>query len=100
MVLLWMRARRVPVGLQTGEAAPIFLLTLAFAAQIATFNWGTGLTHAGRATLILNAYPLFVLLRRKPLCVGGMRIELPSMGLVGSQFLLSMLDWVLAAAVL
>ena len=46
------------------------------------------------------AYPLFVLLRRKPLCVGGMRIELPSMGLVGSQFLLSMLDWVLAAAVL
>ncbi len=46
------------------------------------------------------AYPLFVLLRRKPLSVGGVRIELPSMGLVGSQFVLSLLDWVLAAAVL
>lgn len=46
------------------------------------------------------AYPLFVLLRRTPVCVGGMRIELPSMGLVASQFLLSMLDWVVASAVL
>jgi phosphatidylglycerol lysyltransferase len=46
------------------------------------------------------AYPLFVLLRRTPVCVGGVRIELPSMGLVGSQFLLSLLDWVLASAVL
>lgn len=46
------------------------------------------------------AYPLFVLIRKTPICVGGVRIELPSMGLVGSQFLLSMLDWVLASAVL
>jgi phosphatidylglycerol lysyltransferase len=46
------------------------------------------------------AYPLFVLLRRTPLYVAGVRIELPSMGLVGSQFVLSMLDWVLAGAVL
>ena len=46
------------------------------------------------------AYPLFVLMRRTPLCVGGVRIELPSMGLVGSQFLLSLLDWIVAAAVL
>ena len=46
------------------------------------------------------AYPLFVLIRKTPICVGGVRIELPSMALVGSQFLLSMLDWVLASAVL
>ena len=46
------------------------------------------------------AYPLFVLLRRRPISIAGVRIELPSMRLVGSQFVLSMLDWVLAAAVL
>jgi drug/metabolite transporter (DMT)-like permease len=62
LVFLWARAQRVPIRLQPGEAAPIFLLTLVFAAQIATFNWGTGLTQAGRSTLILNSYPLWVLL--------------------------------------
>jgi drug/metabolite transporter (DMT)-like permease len=62
LVYLWARAQRAPIRLQPGEAAPIFLLTLVFAAQIATFNWGTGLTQAGRSTLILNSYPLWVLL--------------------------------------
>jgi phosphatidylglycerol lysyltransferase len=46
------------------------------------------------------AYPLFVLARRTPIMIGGMRIELPGRGLVASQFLLSMLDWAVAAAVL
>jgi phosphatidylglycerol lysyltransferase len=46
------------------------------------------------------AYPLFVLVRRTPITIGGMRIELPGRGLVASQFLLSMLDWAVAAAVL
>jgi drug/metabolite transporter (DMT)-like permease len=62
LVFLWARVQRVPIRLQPGEAAPILLLTLVFAAQIATFNWGTGLTPAGRSTLILNSYPLWVLL--------------------------------------
>jgi phosphatidylglycerol lysyltransferase len=46
------------------------------------------------------AYPVFVLARRAPICVAGMTIELPGGGLVLSQFLLSMLDWAVAAAVL
>lgn len=46
------------------------------------------------------AYPVFVLARRAPICVAGMTIELPGGGLVASQFLLSMLDWAVAAAVL
>ena len=46
------------------------------------------------------AYPLFVLARRTPISIGGMRIELPGGGLVASQFLLSMLDWAVAALVL
>jgi drug/metabolite transporter (DMT)-like permease len=62
LVFVWARAQRVPIRLQRGEAAPILLLSLVFAAQIATFNWGIGLTQAGRSTLILNSYPLWVLL--------------------------------------
>lgn len=62
LVFLWTRVQRVSIRLQPGEAAPILLLSLVFAAQIATFNWGTGLTQAGRSTLILNSYPLWVLL--------------------------------------
>jgi len=52
----------VSLRLRSGEAGPIFALTLIFVAQIATFNWGIGLTQAGRSTLILNSYPLWVLL--------------------------------------
>lgn len=62
LVFLWARAQRVPLRLLPGEARPILLLSFVFAAQIATFNWGTGLTQAGRSTLILNSYPLWVLL--------------------------------------
>jgi drug/metabolite transporter (DMT)-like permease len=58
----WTRAKGVPLRLKAGEIAPVLGLTVVFAAQIATFNWGTQLTQAGRATLILNSYPLFVLL--------------------------------------
>jgi drug/metabolite transporter (DMT)-like permease len=62
VVFLWTCARRVPLRLRREEVAPILLLTLVFAAQIATFNWGTQRTQAGRSTLILNTHPLFVLL--------------------------------------
>jgi drug/metabolite transporter (DMT)-like permease len=70
LVYLWTRARRVPIRLQPGELAPILLLTVIFALQIATFNWGTRLTLAGRSTLILNSYPLFVLLMAHTLIPG------------------------------
>jgi drug/metabolite transporter (DMT)-like permease len=70
VVWLWARVRRVPIRLQPGELAPVALLTLVFCAQIATFNWGTQLTRAGRATLILNSYPLFVLLMAHALVPG------------------------------
>jgi drug/metabolite transporter (DMT)-like permease len=62
VVYLWTRVRLVPLRLKREEVAPILLLTLVFAAQIATFNWGTQRTQAGCSTLILNSHPLFVLL--------------------------------------
>jgi phosphatidylglycerol lysyltransferase len=52
--------------------------------------------------LLLTAfsYPVFALVRREPVRVAGMEFPLPAFGLVIAQFVLSALDWALAAAVL
>jgi drug/metabolite transporter (DMT)-like permease len=70
IVFAWTRSRGVPLRPRPGEMAPILALTAVFFGQIATFNWGTQLTHAGRATLILNSYPLLVLLMAHALVPG------------------------------
>lgn len=46
------------------------------------------------------AYPVFAMLRRRPICVAGIEFAMPSPGLVTAQFVLSILDWALAAGVL
>ncbi len=46
------------------------------------------------------AYPVFAILRRTPVCVAGIEFRMPSIGLVTAQFVLSILDWALAAGVL
>jgi hypothetical protein len=46
------------------------------------------------------AYPVVAIFRRRPLNIAGMQIAMPSLGLVTGQFVLSALDWSLAAAVL
>src|SRR5262245_6309101 len=50
--------------------------------------------------LIALAYPVMAMFRRSPVSIAGMEIALPSIGLVLAQFVLSALDWSLAAAVL
>ena len=47
-----------------------------------------------------GAYPVVALFRRAPVLIGGMPIPMPNIGLVIGQFVLSALDWSLAAAVL
>jgi drug/metabolite transporter (DMT)-like permease len=98
LVFLWARAQRVPIRLRPGEAAPIFLVTLVFVGQITTFNWGTGLTQAGRSTLILNSYPLWVLLmahlfvpgdRLSPARIAGSVCAFAGLGIVFSESLSS-----------
>ncbi len=49
---------------------------------------------------LATAYALLPLLRRRPLRVGPLEVPVPGLPLVGGQFLLSVLDWALAAAVL
>jgi phosphatidylglycerol lysyltransferase len=49
---------------------------------------------------IALAYPVMAIVRRRPLVVAGTEIPLPRIDLVIGQFILSALDWTLAAAVL
>jgi phosphatidylglycerol lysyltransferase len=46
------------------------------------------------------AYPVAAVLRRTPVRVAGIELPLPRLPFVGAQFVLSILDWTLAAAVL
>ncbi len=61
-----------------------------------------GIAHATGWVLLTTAfaYPILAAFRRRPISVAGLEITLPSIGLVLAQFVLSALDWSLAAAVL
>jgi len=56
----WALANRIPLKPQSVEYLPLFLLGILFTIQIACFNWGTNLTRASRASVMINTYPLFV----------------------------------------
>jgi drug/metabolite transporter (DMT)-like permease len=60
LVALWARMRQVTLKPRTGEVIPLLLVGLIFTTQIAILNWGIRLTLAGRATVILHTYPVFV----------------------------------------
>jgi drug/metabolite transporter (DMT)-like permease len=60
LIALWARLRRIPLKPSSGEIVPILVVGLIFTAQIAVLNWGTRLTLAGRATVILHTFPVFV----------------------------------------
>ena len=60
LIALWARLRRVSLKPRAGEMIPLLIVGLIFTVQIAILNWGTRLTLAGRATVILHTYPVFV----------------------------------------
>lgn len=60
LIALWARLRRIPLKPRAGEIIPILVVGLIFTVQIALLNWGTRLTLAGRAAVILHTYPVFV----------------------------------------
>lgn len=70
--------------------------------QALAFVMPPGLAQAAGWLLLATAfaYPVFAIVRRTPVCLAGVEFRVPSMGLVGAQFALSILDWALAAAVL
>ena len=60
LIAIWARMRRISLRPRGGEMIPLLLIGLIFTVQIAILNWGTRLTLAGRATVILHTYPVFV----------------------------------------
>lgn len=58
----WSIIKRIPLRPEPENYSRVFLLGVVFIAQIISFNWGTKLTEVGRASLLLNTYPLFIAL--------------------------------------
>ena len=62
LIIIWACVNRIPLWPEPHERFSLFMLGLLFALQITCFNWGTSLTAAGRAAVMINTYPLFVAL--------------------------------------
>ena len=73
---LWTRA---PFRLDPGEARPLLGLGLLFAAQLGLLNVGVWLSTAGRAAVLLNAYPVYIVLLAH-LLVPGDRLTVAKLG--------------------
>ena len=58
--LVYSRVKGISLAPRKGEAAKLLLFGCVFAAQIVTFTWGAFLTQAGRTSVLVNTYPLFV----------------------------------------
>ena len=56
----WALSHSISLKPQPHEYLPLFLLGVLFTTQVVCFNWGTNLTHAGRAGVMINTHPLFV----------------------------------------
>ena len=60
LIALWSRLRKISLKPRAGEMVPLLVVGLIFTIQIAILNWGTRLTLASRAAVILHTYPVFV----------------------------------------
>jgi drug/metabolite transporter (DMT)-like permease len=61
-VYVWARIVKVPLKVEREERAILLLIGVLFVVQIAMFNWGTYLTTAGHVGVLLNVYPVHLLL--------------------------------------
>ncbi|HIA70078.1 TPA: DMT family transporter [Candidatus Poribacteria bacterium] len=62
VIISWAVIKRIPLRPKQENYGRLLLLGTVFVAQIISFNWGTKLTEVGRASLLLNTYPLFIAL--------------------------------------
>ena len=60
LIIVWAYANRISLRPEPHERFSLFLIGLLFTLQIICFNWGTDLTRAGRAAVMINTYPLFI----------------------------------------
>src|SRR6185295_16221167 len=61
-VLAWALWTRAPFRLERGEGGPLLGLGLLFATQLGLLNVGVWLSTAGHAAVMLNAYPVYIVL--------------------------------------
>jgi drug/metabolite transporter (DMT)-like permease len=61
-VVAWGLWTRAPFRLARGEAGPLLWLGLLFAAQLGLLNVGVWLSTAGHAAVLLNTYPVHIVL--------------------------------------
>lgn len=60
VLVLWCRARRIALVPRTNEWAPLGIIGVLFAVQIAALNVGAQWTSAGHASVFLSTNPIFV----------------------------------------
>jgi drug/metabolite transporter (DMT)-like permease len=60
LIALWAWIKNIALRPRAGEVLPLLMVGLIFTLQISVLNWGTRLTLASRATVILHTYPVFV----------------------------------------
>ena len=60
LIIVWAYANRISLRPKPHERFSLFLIGLLFTLQIICFTWGTELTRAGRAAVMINTYPLFI----------------------------------------
>jgi drug/metabolite transporter (DMT)-like permease len=61
-VLTWARITGTGLGLQRQEARPLLALGILFTVQIALQNLGVKYTSASHVSILLNAYPIYIVL--------------------------------------
>jgi drug/metabolite transporter (DMT)-like permease len=60
-VFVWARISKAPLRVERGERYILAVIGVLFVIQIAMFNWGTYLTTAGHVGVLLNVYPVHVI---------------------------------------
>jgi len=61
-VLAWAWASRTPLRVHRHEIRPLAVLGVIFTVQIALLNLGVKYTTAGHVSILLNAYPIYIVL--------------------------------------
>ena len=82
VIISWAFLNKIPFLPQKSHLPRLLLLGIVFVVQIIAFNWGTKLTNAGRASLLLNTYPLLVALMSHFFIAGDRLDWLKSVGLI------------------
>ncbi len=84
LIALWAWIKNITLRPRAVEVFPLLVVGLIFALQISILNWGTRLTLASRATVILHTYPVFVAFLAHFIVPGDRLDWRKSVGMIGA----------------